>query len=272
MAHSTSQDEASFDAPDVCSVQDLVKSAVLAAERLTLPQIWWRGTPDETFSLVPSVYREGRDYGDEQRLAADFWARAPARQAGCPDRNDLSAWLFLMQHYGLPTRLLDWTESILVAAYFAVESRDDSGGVLWALDPYRLNQAEVGQLTILGPEHPSVVELCAQPFHGITSDGPTDCVAAIMARHVDMRMVVQHSAFTIHGTPTPLDGRQQLRGCLMKFRIPASRKRVVRAQLFALGVRRELLFPDLDTLSRELRMRRGVSLELLSALQDEQSP
>ena len=44
-------------------------------------------------------------------------------------------WLSLMRHYGIPTRLLDWTHSFLVAAYFAVDDADKARDcAIWALD------------------------------------------------------------------------------------------------------------------------------------------
>ena len=50
-------------------------------------------------------------------------------------------WYFLMQHYGVPTRLLDWTENPLIAIYFAVEGhKADRDAAVWALDPTWLNR------------------------------------------------------------------------------------------------------------------------------------
>ena len=43
-------------------------------------------------------------------------------------------WLMIMQHYGAPTRLLDWSQSPYVAAYFAVIDCGDDDGAIWYFD------------------------------------------------------------------------------------------------------------------------------------------
>jgi hypothetical protein len=54
--------------------------------------------------------------------------------------NSTLDWLCLMQHHGIPTRLLDWTESILIALYFAVKEKNTCDGYIFALNSSRLNE------------------------------------------------------------------------------------------------------------------------------------
>jgi FRG domain len=102
--------------------------------------LWFRGHSSCDHVLVPaalrdSIGRTGR-YLDEVSLVRHFKAiNCDALPSGTSDFNVLVT----MQHYLAPTRLLDWTENLLVALYFAVRGPNDGDSALWILNARRLN-------------------------------------------------------------------------------------------------------------------------------------
>lgn len=95
---------------------------------------WFRGNHDYEFGLVPSVFRDTFKY-NESKMIEEFKRRYAdhARTHICQ-----IDWLTLMQHYGLPTRLLDWSSNLLVGLYFACQNpldlKDSTDGALFILD------------------------------------------------------------------------------------------------------------------------------------------
>ena len=82
---------------------------------------WYRGCTSPSYSRLPSLLREESQEKREGYLAIEFRRRAHSRLKGISSQFD---WLCAMQHYGLPTRLLDWSESLAVALYFSIGDRD----------------------------------------------------------------------------------------------------------------------------------------------------
>lgn len=85
----------------------------------------WRGQRDTTWDLVSSLERsftaskvdDSERDNREQRALSYFRAHTAGYLNWAPPENDIVSWLVTMQHYGCPTRLLDWTESPFVAVY-----------------------------------------------------------------------------------------------------------------------------------------------------------
>src|SRR3954447_3752363 len=91
----------------------------------------FRGLPRASYRNVSSLSRLGDGYADLQRHLVRNLRKYAHRERPGPTTWD---WLALAQHHGLPTRLLDWTFSPLVALHFATASWADDDAVLWAVD------------------------------------------------------------------------------------------------------------------------------------------
>jgi len=241
---------------------DDLKSAIDAARDIISvfdnDTAWWRGHAKRDWFLLPQVFRADPDrpgvrlYADETALLGHFISRAPTRTyRPCPAAEDYFGWLFLAQHYGLPTRLLDWTENLLVALFFAVIDSEDEDGCLWALWPGGLNRTFGASTGLVQIRDRNVVELAKASF-----DPNTVCPAetiAIDGQEIDPRMLAQMSRFTLHSQEDPMEFFPTSTEYLRRYLIPRAAKSKIRAQLSGVGIRRSNLFPDLANLAVELK-------------------
>src|SRR4029077_16583769 len=123
---------------------------------------WFRGHERAEWSLCPKLCRP--EFGGYTRIKKDqvedeireeFINRAPVLcetvPAGTEERAEWE-WYFMMQHFGAPTRLLDWTDGALIALCFAVRNNPGSyDAAVWALDPYSLNREVIGSAQVFPP-------------------------------------------------------------------------------------------------------------------------
>ncbi len=231
----------------------------ILTERVTTDNrlLWYRGQSCATWGVQPSVQRNYSST-DERSLTNRFRARARIRQHASPDYSNFGAWLSLMQHYGLPTRLLDWSRSAFVALYFAVEKWRDhpaSDACIWILEPHRLNKAELEEKIT-----PSIdAEMCREHLKPAFThrSKETNKLIAVMAAESDFRMFVQQGCFTIHSYRGHIDERPDASDYLSSITIPSQCVENIATQLNVCGFRRGDLFPDLQNLADELKVQFG---------------
>lgn len=221
----------------------------------------FRGMSDANYDLQTSLTRlAGTDEKLEGHLLRNF--RKYARRDSAPD-DSIWNWLALAQHHGLPTRLLDWTYSPLVALHFATENIEkyDVDGVIWFVDFVKTNQLLPEKLKALLEEEGSnafTVEMLDR-VAGTLADYDRlwgeEFVVFFEPPSLDDRIVNQFALFSMMSSPvTRLD--EWLATYPKLYRrviIPAPLKWEVRDKLDQANITERVLFPGLDGLSNWLK-------------------
>jgi hypothetical protein len=223
---------------------------------------WFRGQADFSWDLLPKLYRGSWNKGFEREMFRDFKLRATAFVKNIPS-SDME-WLFIMQHYGMPTRLLDWTESHLLALYFAVNNPElHSDAAVWILNPWSLNLAVTNQRTIPTGTDP-LFEKYILPLKVDRYARKVEAEQPVAVRPVQNtpRIIAQKGTFTIFGhAEVPLNkiniglSKSLYQIQFKELIIEGSAKQQILKALILAGITESVLFPDLDGLSNEISFR-----------------
>jgi hypothetical protein len=166
------------------------------------------------------------------------------------------------QHHGLPTRLLDWSYSPLVAAHFATLDRSATADcVVWRLDWQTVHRHfNLPELALL-PEDVQGLFGSAEPFTPWQLGRPPKhnktFACLLEPPSLDARIVAQAATFTLcTDKQRSFDAfllEQGLESVLTKFIIPSAEVARIRDQLDLAGLDERLFFPDLDGVATRIR-------------------
>ena len=221
----------------------------------------FRGLSTASYRLETSLIRLGGDYDYvERHLLRNFRKYA---HRSVVERDSLWHWLSVAQHFGLPTRVLDWTYSPFIAMHFATASIEKFhlDGVIWAVNYVKAHEllpdclrnkllvegANVLTLQLLSDTVNSLDELDALASEkvAIFFEPPS----------VDDRIVNQYAFCSVMTDPRMvLDDWLEMHPSLArKIIIPASLKWEIRDKLDQANINERVLFPGMDGLSRWLK-------------------
>lgn len=193
--------------------------------------------------LIPGIARisNKKELPQIENSMFSVFKRQAVRFLAFKPENDWS-WLAVAQHYGLPTRLLDWSQNPLVGLWFAVRSRTTSATmtrqcVVWIYQPDDRNY---------------VLDENSSPFK-------ISVPKLYLPQHDITRIHAQSGLFTIHNflekkkefIPLQDDSREQDK--LAKVLIPSHCLDQIKTELECVGIHSATLFPDLDGLTRYIR-------------------
>lgn len=213
------------------------------------PGRWiYRGQSDVTWKAMCKLDRHPQGWGERSRTLAEREMLEAFKTRALPYLSNIPAsdwhWLALAQHYGLPTRLVDWTENPLVALYFAVNSLEDRDGGLIGM---AIRGGAITAASRSDPFSSDKIELFEPP-------------------HLDTRIVVQRSIFTAEpemardedGYILDEDKAKHLNTFVSGQRVVnvlSRSKKKIQLQLERLGISEEALFPGLESIARNLARR-----------------
>jgi hypothetical protein len=218
----------------------------------TEQQPWFRGEPESKTPLVPKLYRQnwGRN---ENQIIQQFRSMGPIYGGLNIPRSNTNEWLYLMQHTGAPTRLLDWTAGLLPGLFFALQ---EDHPVLWMIDPNQLNA--LAGIPLPTNEYPMAWGNEASPaMRNIEAafrqgNGAVRYPVGFIPTFIHPRMAAQKSRFTAHGSEqlsiTTIEGLDHLH----KFSLDPNSRTEILSDLNLCGISYSSMFPDHDGLGKEM--------------------
>ena len=172
--------------------------------------------------------------------------------------NNIFDVYFIAQHFGMPTRLLDWTTNPLAGLFFAVENtgQHSEDGEVFIMEAKRILPpvpngvtGDDGLWNVVGMRHPYVTDAISLSFWHPSKKNRLPLIIPVRPDNQPGRIGQQSSCFTLHMHDSkPCDNKT-----LAKIKIPASAKGDLLKELHRLNINQFTIYNDLDHLSKDIK-------------------
>ena len=247
----------SLTAPVIRHLSDFF--AVIDTTLDDLRTFWFRGHANITFRLAPSAlrYSETSDREVALNLVHDVKRYLRIKLPQPPDDADELGWMQVAQHFGLPTRLLDWTLNAAVALFFTCCSHEDEDGLVAILDPDQLNQNKDPKChRIFDAQRDAQIIGRYFKLGGRTRRNGLPTIAINPTWNTE-RIAIQQGAFTLHGSRN-FDLNAGEAPSLMYIPILKEYKPKLLAELQRVGIGEMFIFPEPEHVCSHLKRLAGL--------------
>ncbi|MFC4387533.1 FRG domain-containing protein [Gracilibacillus marinus] len=225
--------------------------------------IWFRGHSNigengehEDYKLSSTLFRRSQDLEYIRQLEINYIYEFMTKGYSLHQTKDEWDLLYIMQHHGTPTRLLDWTTSLSVAIYFATRNWNPKKNTptIWFLDPAKLNETLIDTTFLEVPSNYNFNKYVER------ENLPS---RAIAPNYNSNRLIAQQGQFTLQGnTINDLEKELALKkthytDILDKIELTEDIYYDVGSFLHMNGIDDFTVYPDLDGLSKLIKNRKG---------------
>ena len=260
---------------EIKSVVDFTKSILEYYQKTkSKKHLFFRGHSKLSYPLIPSVFRN--PHYSEKEILLDFKQYAPEHNIKYDFIYECDKVLCDMQHYGLPTRLLDWTINPLIALYFAclksTSSKLDSeaeDGCLFAFNPWEYNKKIINYeipenhdihvktraLLAYGWKFDDIKNYMKDKYHKFDINEndimrPISCVSP----YTNKRKINQRGCFIIAGTSRDeFDDWEVTKMFLEYYLIKKENKNTILKELNLLYINEYSVYPDFHGMSKMIK-------------------
>jgi len=225
---------------------------------------WFRGNANIEYDLRPSALRYMTPSKRDRalNLLDDFKRFGELKLPKPPNDDEKFKWVQLARHYGLPTRLLDWTRNASIALYFACEKDEDKDGAIFIINPIDLNRkAFPRDARIFDPNRDAALIQDYLDLGGKRTETNRLKTIAINPTWNSERIMLQQGVFTLHGSKyftltNTLENKQA--SSLVHYKVENENKENLLEELERVGINEMSIFPELEHMCHYLKWRENL--------------